>query len=103
MILWNKNKEDYDPKIEMVKYLGLFDQKDQNKSWLIFNTASKMCKFPGLVSSYSVSNEILLKLRITTVQTLKCCYLKFEQNVSYIGWGYTSPLKSVAIIFNLTV
>ena len=32
----------YDPKIEVVKYLVLFDQEDQNKSWPTFNTASKV-------------------------------------------------------------
>ena len=81
-----KRKNKYDPKIETVKYLVLFDQNDQNKSWLIFNTASKVCKFPGLVSIHLIFNAILLKLQITTVRELlvywwrrykaakKCCY-----------------------------
>ena len=69
----------------------------------VFNTASKMCKFPGLVSSNSVFNAILCKLQIPTVQTLKCCYLKFEKKFSYIGGGDTRPLKIDAIVFNLTV
>ena len=47
-----KQKNTYYPKIEMVKYLLLFDQKDQNKSWLNFNTASKVWKLPGPVSSH---------------------------------------------------
>ena len=45
-IMKQKRKNTYDPKIETVKYLVLFYQKDQNKSWLNFNTASKVCKFP---------------------------------------------------------
>ena len=39
-----KTENKYDPKIETVKYLELIDQ---NKIWLIFNTAFKVCKFPG--------------------------------------------------------
>ena len=35
-----KIKNRYDPKFETVKYLAPLDQKEQNKSWLIFNTAS---------------------------------------------------------------
>ena len=34
-----KQKNKYDAKIETVKYLQLIDQ---NKIWLIFNTASKV-------------------------------------------------------------
>ena len=68
-----------------------------------FNTASKVCKFPGLLSCHSIFIAILLKLQITTVHTLKCCYLKLEKNCIYIGGGDTRPLKSVAIVFNLTV
>ena len=62
-----------------------------------------MCKFIGLISIHSTFNEILLKLQITTVYTLKYCYTKFDQNCSYIGGEDTSPLKIVAIVFNLTV
>ena len=51
-----KRKNKFDPKIEMVKYLFLFDQKDQNNNWLNFNTASKICKFPGLVYNRSILN-----------------------------------------------
>ena len=43
-----KTKNKYDPKIETVKYLELIDK---NKIWLIFNTASKVCKFPGRAST----------------------------------------------------
>ena len=98
-----KRKNMYDPKIETVKYLVLSDQKDQNKSWLIFNTASKVYEFPGLVSNHSIFNAILLKLQITSVQTLNCYYLKFDQNWSHIGGWYTKPLKIVAIVFNHAV
>ena len=41
-----KNK--YDPKTETVKYLELIDQ---NKFRLIFNTASKVCRFTGHAST----------------------------------------------------
>ena len=51
-ILWNKNEKKHDPKIETVKYLVLFNQKDQNESWIIFKTALKLCKFPDIVSSH---------------------------------------------------
>ena len=43
----------YDPKIKTVKYLVLFDQKDQN-NLPVFNTASKVCKISGLASSHSI-------------------------------------------------
>ena len=46
-----KRKNKYGPKIETVKCLVILYQKDQNKSWLIFNTASKFCTFTSLVSS----------------------------------------------------
>ena len=98
-----QQKNKYDPKIETVKYLVLFDQKDQNKSWLIFNTDSKMCKFSGLVYRHSIFYAILFKLHITIFQTLNCFCLKFEQNCYYIGGGDTRPLKIDAIVFNLTV
>ena len=45
-----KRKRKYDPKTEMIKHLALLEQKDQNKSRLYFNTASKVCKFSGPVS-----------------------------------------------------
>ena len=83
-----------------MKYLVLFDQRDQNESWLNFNTDSKVCKIHGLVSSHSIYDAIFLKLQISTVNTLNCCYLKFEQHGSYIGERDTSPLKSVATVFN---
>ena len=94
-----KRKIRYDPKIETVGYLARFDQKDQNKSWLVFNTAWKVCSFPGLVASHSIFNAIFPKIHITTVQTLNCCYRKFEQNCFYIRGGDTSkrPLKIVYI------
>ena len=50
-ILRKINKNKYDPKIETVRSLALFNQKDQNKSRQILNTTSKVCKFTGLVSS----------------------------------------------------
>ena len=46
---YEKLKNKYDPKIETVKYLELIGQ---NKIWLIFNTASKVCKFPGNAYSH---------------------------------------------------
>ena len=98
-----KQKNTYDPKIETVKCLVLFDQKDQNKGQLNFNTASKVCKFTGIVPSHSIFNVILLKLQITEVHTLNYCYLKFEQNCSHIGGVDTSTQKSVAIVFNHTL
>ena len=52
-ILWKKMKNKYDPKIEMVKYLELIDQ---NKIWLLLNTASKVYTFPRHVSSHSIFN-----------------------------------------------
>ena len=48
----------------MVKYLELIDQ---NKIRLIFNTASKMCKFTGLESSHSIFDIFLLKFKIYKV------------------------------------
>ena len=98
-----KWKNKYDNKIETVKYLVRFYQKSQNKSWLIFNNASKVYKLPGLVYSHSIVKSIFLKLKIRTVQKIKCCYLNFEQNCYLIGWGDTRPLKSVAKILNHTV
>ena len=98
-----KTKKKYDPKIETFKYLVLFDQRDQNKSWLVFNNDSKVCKFPGLVSSHSIFIAIFLKLHKTKVQKQNYCYLKFEQNCFYICGGDTGPLKSIAIVFNLTL
>ena len=62
-----------------------------------------MCKFSGLVSSHSIWNAIFLKLQVTTVQTLNCCYLKFEKNYFRIGGEDTSPLKNVAIVFKFSV
>ena len=91
-----KTKNMYDPKSKTVKYLVLFDKKDQNNTSLNFNTASKMCESTGLVSSHLVFNAIFLKLQITTVQTLTCCYRKFEQSCSHIGGGDTSPLMCAA-------
>ena len=44
-----KQKNKYDPIIETVKYLEVIDQ---NKIWLIFNNASKVCKFTGHESSH---------------------------------------------------
>ena len=70
-----KRKNKYDPKIKTVKYLVIFYQKNQTKSWPVFNTASKVYIFPVLVSGYSIFNAILLKLNTQTVQTLNCCYL----------------------------
>ena len=46
-----KWKNKYYPKIKTVKYLELIDQ---DKFWIIFNTASKIWKFPGLESSHSI-------------------------------------------------
>ena len=83
----------------MVKYLELIDQ---NKIRLILNTASKVCKFPGLVSSHSFLT-FLPKFQISKVQALNFKNLEFEQNCFYIGGGYTRPLKIVATLFNLTV
>ena len=48
-----KQKNKYDPKIYTVKYLELIGQ---NKSWPIFNTDSKVCKFPVHTSSHSIFN-----------------------------------------------
>ena len=90
-------------KTETVKYLVLFDQKDQNKSWPNFNTASNVSKLPGLIFSLLIFDAILIKLQITTAQTLNCCYLQFEKSCSYIGGGDTSPLKSVATLSTLLV
>ena len=42
---------------------------------------------------------ILLKLQRTTVQTIKCCYLRFEKNCFNDGGGNTSPLK-VLLLFS---
>ena len=74
-----KQKNMYDPKIKTVKYLVLFDQKDQNKSILNFRNASKVGKCTRLGSIHSIFNASLLKLYITTAHTLNCCYLKFEK------------------------
>ena len=49
-----KMKNEYDTKIKTVEYLELIDQ---NKIWLILNTASKVCKFHGHASSHSMSNN----------------------------------------------
>ena len=40
-MLWKKQENKYDPKIETVKYLEIIDQ---NRIWLILNTASKVWK-----------------------------------------------------------
>ena len=48
---YEKTKNEYDPKIKTVKYLKSIDQ---NEFWLIFNTASKVCRLPGHASSQSV-------------------------------------------------
>ena len=95
-----KQKNKYDPKIEMVKYLNLIDR---NKIWLIFNTASKVFKFPGHASSYSIFNNVFTKFHISKVQTLNLINLKFEQNCYYIGGVDTYTLKSVAILLNIPV
>ena len=52
-ILWKKNENKYDPKIETVKYL---ESIDQNNIWLILNIASKVCKFTGHTPSHSSFN-----------------------------------------------
>ena len=46
-----KNK--YDPKIKTVRYVELIDQ---NKIWLILNSALKMCKLPW----HAAKNSILI-------------------------------------------
>ena len=76
---------------------------DQNKIWLVYNTDSKVFKFPGLVSSNSIFNIVLLKFHISKVQTLNFRYMKFQKNCFYIGGGDTRPLQIVAVLFNLTV
>ena len=58
-----KRKNMYDPKIGTVKYLALFDQKDQNKSRLNFYTASRVCKLSGIVSSHSIFKSIFSNFR----------------------------------------
>ena len=76
---------------------------DQNKIWLVYNTDSKVFKFPGLVSSNSIFNIVLLKFHISKVQTLNFRYMKFQKNCFYIGGGDTMPLQIVAVLCNLTV
>ena len=98
---YEKRKENkYDPKIETVKYLELIEQ---NKMWLIFNTASKMCKFPGHASNHSFFITFFTKFQIFKVRTINIRNLKFENNCSYIGEVYTYPMQSVAILLSLKV
>ena len=92
--------KEYDPKIKTVKYLEIMDK---NIIWLIFNTASKVWKFPGHASSHSFFIDFFTKFQISTVQTLNIRNLKFEKNCPYIGGVYTYPMQSVAITFNLKV
>ena len=60
-----KQKNKYDPKLKTVKHLELIDQ---NKTRLILNIASKVCKFPGHASSHSILNMFCSNFR----------YLKFR-------------------------
>ena len=53
MILWKKQKSNYDPNIESVKYIELIDQ---DKIWLVLNTALKVCKFSLHTYSHSILN-----------------------------------------------
>ena len=88
-----KTKNMYGSRIEMAKYLLLFYQNHQNKSWLNFNTASKVCKFSGLVSTHSVFDAILLKLQLTPVLTLNGCYMEFEKNFPVLVEEIQVPQK----------
>ena len=50
-MLCTKQENEYDPKLEMVKYL---EPIDQNKIWLLLNTASEACKFPVHAYRHSI-------------------------------------------------
>ena len=94
-----KQKNKCDTRIETVKYLKVIDK---NKIWLIFNTASKVYKVTGHASS----NPILYfftKFQIYKLQTLNIRNMIFEKNGSYIGEVDMYSLKSVPIIFKITV
>ena len=54
--IFKKTENKYDPKVEVVKYLEVIDQ---NKIWLTFNTASKVCKFPEHAPCRSIFNTFL--------------------------------------------
>ena len=99
-VLWKKTGKMYDPKIKSAKYLELIDQ---NKIWLIFNSASKVQKLPGHPFIHSIFNTLFAKFQISKVQTLNFRNMKFEQNASCVGGVYTYPLQSVVILFNLAV
>ena len=99
-IWWKINNYDkYNPEINKVKYLELIGQ---DKTWLLFNTASKVCKSPGHASIHPYYN-FLLKFQISKVHTLNFRNMKFEPNCFYIGGVDTYPVQSVAILFNPTV
>ena len=69
-----------------------------------FLTLPQKCeKIPGLTSINSIFNSFFPKLQIKTIQILNYCYLKFENFFSHIVGRDTRPLKSVDIVFNLTV
>ena len=102
-ILRKINKNKYDPKIETVRSLALFNQKDQIKSWLIFNTTSKVCKFTGHASSHSIFNTLFTKFQISKGQTLNFRIMKFERNNAHIDGLYLYPLQIIATLFNCTV
>ena len=70
-----KKMKKHDPKIKTVKYLELINQ---NKIWLVFNIALKVCKFPEHASSHSIINTFPRKFHISKVQTPKFRNLKFE-------------------------
>ena len=60
MILWKKNRKNYDPKIETVKHLELINQ---NKIFPNFKITSEVRKFPGHASSNFIFNIFLPNFR----------------------------------------
>ena len=96
VLYYEKIENKYDPKIETVWYLELIYQ---HSIWIIFNTASKVCKFTVHASSHS----IYTKCWVSKVQTLNFINPKFVKNYSFIGVVDTYYLQSIAILFNLTV
>ena len=95
-ILWKKQKNKCDPKIETVKYLEIIDQ---NKTWLILNTASKVFKFPGHASNHSTFNIFFTKFQIFKVQKLNFRNLKFEK-IDSILMEYIRILCKVFLSFS---
>ena len=94
-----RKKNEYDPKIETVKCLGLINQ---NIIRLIL-TLPQNCV--NSLDMHLVIQFLILFHQISDskVQTLNFRNLKFEQIFSYIGGVDTYTLKIGIIPFNLTV